>query len=201
VYFLAKLSVTDVVNAVQPISGTVAHAVSRVLYYLHVRSVKLAGVLDRAFQWPSQRGMVYCAIFGISVPQGCRRVAEIDSRFGMNAINAAWHVNSLIGVGGLCLETVGGVLGWAFASTFVRGKGDKTQHIHLERIAGAFGFFFSFAIIHIIRMLVAGLVDTLFICFSEDPETLRQDDPDFAAKLERQYKHEAPLVESPIYEP
>jgi hypothetical protein len=30
------------------------------------------------------------------VPQGCRRVAETDFRFAMNAIDAAWHVNSLI---------------------------------------------------------------------------------------------------------
>jgi high-affinity nickel permease len=70
VHFLAKLSVTDVVNAVQSISTSVGHAVSRVFYYLYVGSVRVAGGLDRVFTWPSQRESVHYAIFGIAAPQG-----------------------------------------------------------------------------------------------------------------------------------
>jgi hypothetical protein len=69
----------------------------------------------------------------------------------------------------------------------------------VERVAGAFRFFLSFAIIHILRMLVAGLADARLICFAEDRETLRPDELDIAARLEEQYRHEAPLVASPIY--
>jgi hypothetical protein len=141
--------------------------------------VRVTGGLGRVVTQPSQRGIVHCVIFGIAAQQqGYWRFAEIHSRFGTSSINAAWHVKSLVSVG---------VLGWAFASTFVRGKGNRTQHTHVRWVAVAFGFFCSFAIIHILRMLVAGLADKLLICFAEDPETVRRGDPAIAAKLEEQY--------------
>jgi hypothetical protein len=145
---------------------------------LHVGIVSVTGRLGRVFTWPSQRGIVHWAIFGIAAPQGYWRFAKIHSRFGTSSINTAWHVKSLVGVG---------VLGWSFSSTFVRGKGNRTQHTHVTRVAVAFGFFCSFAIIHILRMVVARLADTLLICFAEDPETVRRDDPAIDATLEEQY--------------
>jgi hypothetical protein len=71
----------------------------------------------------------------------------------------------------------------------------------MERVSGAFGFFFSFAIIRFLRMLIAELADILLICFAQGRETLKLDDPDIAAKLEEQDRHKKPLVARPIYEP
>jgi hypothetical protein len=109
----------------------------------------------------------------------------------MNPVNPASHSKSLIDVGAFYLQMAGGVLGLALTSIFVREKGDRRRHRHVEWVDGVFGFLFSFAIIHILRTLVAGLADTLLICFTGDREALRRDDPDIAAKPEEQQRHDA----------
>jgi hypothetical protein len=192
------VSPKDLVTRI-PIGQTLSRILLRVVYPLHSVSVKAAIWLDAKLKWPNQRGLVYCALFGISAPEGCRRVAELDGRFHVNRINDGWVTNMLIGVGGLCLETTCGFLTWCFAARFLKGKGAQSDHIYIKRTAGAFGFFLCFAFVHLCRMFLAGLVDTLFACFVECPGQLQRTDEQFAKQLEAQYEQsEAPLPESLI---
>jgi hypothetical protein len=198
VYFLARVSPNVLVTPL-PIGQTLNHLLMRIVYPLHSLAVKAAVWLDEKLKWPNQRGLVYCALFGISAPEGCRRVAELDARFHVNRINNGWIPNILIGVGGLCLEITCGFLTWGFAATFLNGRGVESDHIHIKRTAGAFGFFLCFAFVHLCRMFLAGLVDTLFACFVECPGQLQRTDEQFAQKLEAQYEQsEAPVVESSL---
>jgi hypothetical protein len=187
VYFLARLSPNELA-ASAPIGQTLSQLLVRLVYQPHVICVKVAIWLDDKLTYPNQRGLVYSGLFGISARQGCRRVAELDSRFHVNRINDGWVPNTLIGVGALCLETTCGFLAWGFAAAFLKGKANPDDHIHIKRTAGAFGFFLCFAFVHLCRMFLAGLADTLFACFVESPGQLQKSDENFAKALEAQYE-------------
>jgi hypothetical protein len=200
IYFFAKVSVSEIVNLIRPINELIARIVSRVLYFLHMACLTFAPKLDRVFHWPSQRGMIYCAAFGVSSHEGCRRVAELDSRFGANRINAGWHANSVIGVGGLCLETIAGVVGWAFVSALLGDVEPAAEHTAVKAVVGVGAFFAMFTFIHLIRMIIAGMAETLFIWFVEESGSLRRVDPDFAKEVEVQYRHPVPPALPTTYE-
>jgi hypothetical protein len=106
----------------------------------------------------------------------------------------------LIGVGGLCLETIAGVIGWAFVAALLQGVEPPDEHTAVKSVVGVGCFFVMFTFTHLIRMVIAGMAETMFIWFVEEPGSLRRVDPDFAREVEVQYRYPVPPALPTTYE-
>jgi hypothetical protein len=186
-YSCAHATVADVAGRVAFLPGGVGRLVLSGYRPVHGVAVRVCGWVDRALAWPDRRGSVYSAVFGVPREEGCRRVAENAAKKYARVFDRKYCIDSLLGFTGIAIEVAVGFLGWAIAGALAVGDavvfaGDwKTR-----RLAAGWAFFTAFAVLHVARMVIAALVDTLFVCFTEARRQLQ--DPDFEAWLEREYR-------------
>jgi hypothetical protein len=139
----------------------------RMCHWLRRLAARLCTGLDRALIYPLDRGVIYSAFFGVSRAEGARRVAELDSKVYLRLLNSLCVADQVIGFAALVLELSTSVVVW----TVIRVSKSKFSGT-IEYVAAGIGFFMTFGFLHIGRMVVKALVETLLICFFELPERM-----------------------------
>jgi hypothetical protein len=154
---------------------------------IHAVAVRVCRWADSVFGWPDRRGSIYSAVFGVPRVEGCRRVAENAARKYTRVFDKRCCVDSILGFTGIAIETIAGFLAWAIVGALLLDSGRRFRDgWQTRRLAGGWAFFTAFAVLHVGRMVVAALVDTLFVCFTEGKRHLL--DPGFEAWLEGEYR-------------
>jgi hypothetical protein len=185
-YSCAHVTAEDLAVRLEFLPGGLGKIIARLYGCIHVRAVSTCMELDKRFEWPERRGSVYSAVYGVPRVEGCRRIAENAAMKYARVLDRLCCVDNLLGFAGLGMETVAGFLAWAVAGRlFHADDASEIDDWAVRRIVGALGFFTAFAVLHILRLTVGGLVDTLFVCCVEGWSKLH--DPDFTDFLEAQY--------------
>jgi hypothetical protein len=139
----------------------------RVCHGLRRLAARACTGLDRRLTYPLDRGVIYSALFGVSRAEGTRRVAELDSKVYLRLLNSLCVADQVIGFAALVLELLTSVVVW----TVIRVAKSKFLGT-IEYVAAGIEFFITFGFLHIRRMVVKALVETILICFFELPERM-----------------------------
>jgi hypothetical protein len=169
-YAWARISPSEVQTRVTFLPSLAGRVLSAFFTPFHLISVPLCQGLDNMGSYPSQRGSVYSAFFGVSREEGCRRIAEIDSRFYACVLNENCYVDFLFGFVALGFEIWCGIIAWGIATDTVQDGFFEEFAIYYQRLAAGFAFFITFGFLQVVRMAIAGIVDAAFVCFFELPE-------------------------------
>jgi hypothetical protein len=186
-YFWAKLDPLDLRARLSALPETVAVVITNVFEVVHTIAVSVCGTLDRELTYPSERGAIYSALFGISRAEGCRRVAELDVKVYADLIGASCFVDQILGFAADVLEIATAIVGWVAAGRIGEAL-DEQPRLELKRVGAALGFFVAFAVLHIVRTFVRAVIETLFVCFYELPEQMAQFSPEVDACLRKEYE-------------
>jgi hypothetical protein len=177
-YTCAHLPSRDLEARLEFLPAAIRARVLGIYRPIHKAGVRACVALDAFFAWPERRGSVYSAIFGVPRAEGCRRAAENVAFKYARVLDRLCFIDSLLGFVALALETAIGFLSWAIGGAIL-------DRWHARRLAGAWGFFTAFALFHVTRLAVGGLVDAFFVCYVEGRQKLL--DPEFEEYLDAQY--------------
>jgi hypothetical protein len=134
-------------------------------------AVKICSFIDAKFKYPSQRGAVYSSVLGLTREDGCQLAFERDDKWKVSCLFRRCTVDRLLGICGLGIEVTCGFLAWSIAGS---------AHIKMKRLAGAVGFFWAFALLHVLRSVIKALTDTTITLYVEDSdvvnEAMKEDD-------------------------
>jgi hypothetical protein len=186
-YFWARLDPLELRARLGCLPETVAIVMANVYAVVHAVAVSLCSTLDQELAYPSERGAIYSAIFGISRAEGCRRIAEIDVRVYADLMGAHCFVDQVIGFVAVVIEIATATVGWVAAGE-IGDVLDGNARLRLKRVGAAFGFFVAFALLHVVRACVRAIVETLFVCFYELPEQMAQYAPAADINIRKEYE-------------
>jgi hypothetical protein len=178
-YTCAHLLVSDLEARLEFLPPAVLGRIVTAYRSIHGFAVSACVRFDAALTWPDRRGSVYSAVFGVPRGEGCRRVAENAAFKYARVFDRLCCIDSLLGFVGLAIETATGFLGWAIGGSII-------PEIEKRRVAGAWGFFTAFAMLHTVRLAISGIIDAFFISYVEGKRALLQ--PDFEGLLDRRYE-------------
>jgi hypothetical protein len=187
IYAIAKVDPIEVRANTKFLPDKASRLLSNIFHPIHNLAVTICRKLDKSLDYPSQRGAVYSAMFGISRADGCRRVAEIDSKFYADVMNVNCYIDYLLGFVGLVLEITAALTTWVTAGKLVNAE-ILGLTLKLRQIGGGLGFFMVYGFVHILRMAVGSIIDTTFICFFELPEGMGNRSQDAAARIPQEYE-------------
>jgi MFS family permease len=125
--------------------------------------------LDQFLGFPRQLGAAYSSLLGLTRAEGCARVQECERQYRTGCYFSRCTVDRLLAMCGLGIETTVGVLVWAIAEESLRNDWEGDARIYAKRVAGACGFFLSFAVFHVIRSVVKAVTDTTILIYVESP--------------------------------
>jgi hypothetical protein len=151
---------------------------NRGLEILRCLALCLLSLLEGIAKFMSRYALIYCSVWGVPYREGCRRWAELECTKFIDVLIDGSIIRNAIGMNGIVWLIGTGFVAWALA-----GAADAAAQavvVVAVVIAGLMWF--------IVTEPIQVMVDTLFVCFAEEPERLRVTDPALFDRLEAGYR-------------
>jgi hypothetical protein len=139
----------------------------------------LLALLEGFARFMSRYALIYCAVWGVPYGEGCRRWCELECTKFIGVIIDGDIVGMSMGMNAVAVFIGTGLVAWAIGKGATNGLAGVVVAIAV--VGGAL-------IWALITQPVQVMVDTLFVCFAEDPERLRETDPATFESIEVIYR-------------
>ena len=140
----------------------------------------LLNIFESLALFLNRYGLIYCSIYGIPYTEGCRRWTELKFTRFIDVLFSSSVVDTSLTYNMLAFTFVSGVVG-AWVAQLQNSATWNTVLVTLTAVVMSLVFFC------LVEKPFMVSVDTYLVAFAEDPERLRQTDPELFTKFENAY--------------
>jgi hypothetical protein len=126
-------------------------------------------LLEGIARFMSRYALIYCSVWGVPYKEGCRRWAELECTKFIHVLTDGTIVGDAVAMNGIVWLIGTGFVAWAVAT-----------------VGAAVGI--GALMWMIVTQPVQAMVDTLFVCFAEEPERLKVTDRALFDRVESGYR-------------
>lgn len=137
----------------------------------------LLNCLETLMEYFNQFGFVYVAIYGYNYTKSCYRVVQLIKKSGFESMIQFDLTNSALFAGAVVTGLITGLVTGLIAQGGTKEMSDN--YISLTFLGMFIGFFFAW----IIMQILIAAINTTFVIWAEDPETMQENRPQEALEL------------------
>jgi len=137
----------------------------------------LLSCLETLMEYFNQFGFVYVAIYGYNYMKSCYRVVQLIKKSGFESMIQFDLTNSALFAGAVVTSLITGLVTGLIAQAGTKEMADN--YVSLVFLGMFIGFFFAW----IIMQILIAAINTTFVIWAEDPETMRDNRPEESLEL------------------
>lgn len=146
--------------------------------------------LEDILEYFNQWAYVYVGVYGYSYLESGKRVTELFKARGFTTFVANDLVGYVLGFTNVVVGVVTGMIAILIQIQVERNHSDITFDSHLyghvsssHWLSMMLGFFVGVAVSSIITNVIRGAVNTLIVCFADDPAKLEDNHPELSLRM------------------
>lgn len=138
-------------------------------------------LLEAFVSWITRYALIYCSIYGIPYKEGCRRWAELEFTRFVNVLIDGCVIKDAFSYNSIVFVVISGLISFPLSLLFF--KVGSVQNIMIVVLSVVF----TFVGLVFLNNPVITMSDTLLVCFSESPDTLKDKNFELYSVLCRAY--------------
>ena len=141
-------------------------------------------LLESFVNWLTRYALIYCAMYGIPYKEGCKRWAELEFTRFVNVLIDGCVIKDAINYNSIVFVVVSGLISFPISLIFF--KIGSIQNILIVVLS----IIFTYVGLSFLNNPVITMSDTLLVCFSESPDTLKDSNFELYSILCRAYTNQ-----------